>query len=223
MVSKTIDVGSIPTAPVSFISQTALIIDFVSAFFVNTILCHKRHKKMLLKRRYQMKNILKKIYPAVLVFLLIFLDQAVKLLAAGHLKGQPDYPLLSGILEFSYLENTGAAFSSFMGKQGFLITLTTCAMLFLILKYWQIPKDGMNRYLPMKASLLLIISGGIGNLIDRIKNGYVIDFIYFVPIDFPKFNIADCYVCIGMAVFAYLCFFYYKDEELDFLFTLKRK
>lgn len=170
-----------------------------------------------------MKKILKQIYPIVIVFLLIFIDQTIKLLAADRLKGQADYPLFPGILEFSYLENTGAAFSSFMGKQGFLITLTTCAMLFLIVKYLQIPKNANTRYLPMKASLLLIIGGGIGNLIDRIANGYVIDFIYFVPIDFPKFNIADCYVCIGMAVFAYISFFYYKDEELDFLFTLRRK
>lgn len=170
-----------------------------------------------------MKNVQKKLYPIVTAFLLIFIDQAVKFLAAEHLKGKSDYPLISGILEFSYLENTGAAFSSFMGKQGFLITLTTVAMLFLILKYLQIPKTGNYRYFPIKASLLLIISGGIGNLIDRLLNGYVIDFIYFVPIDFPKFNVADCYVCIGMAFFAYFCFFYYKDDELDFLFTLRLK
>ena len=93
----------------------------------------------------------------------------------------------------------------------------------LILKYFQIPYLTTNRYFPMKSALILIISGGIGNLIDRISNGYVVDFIYFVPIDFPKFNIADCYVCIGMAIFAFLCFFYYKDDELDFLFSLKIK
>lgn len=168
-----------------------------------------------------MKNTIKKIYPILIALLLICIDQTIKLLAADRLKGQADYPLFSGILEFSYLENTGAAFSSFMGKQGFLIALTTCAMVFLILKYVQIPTSESGRYLPMKAALILIISGGIGNLIDRVFNGYVIDFIYFVPIDFPKFNIADCYVSIGMAVFAYLCFFHYKDEELDFLFRLK--
>lgn len=170
-----------------------------------------------------MKNTGKKIIPFAIAILLIFIDQAVKSLAVSHLKGRPDYPLLAGILEFSYLENTGAAFSSFMGKQGFLITLTVCAMLFLIIKYIQIPKRETSRYFPMKSALILIISGGIGNLIDRLCNGYVVDFIYFVPIDFPKFNIADCYVCIGMAFFAFLCFFYYKDEELDFLFTFRIK
>ena len=93
-------------------------------------------------------------------------------------------------------------------------------MLFLLIKYVQIPEG--KRYLPMRLSLLLIVSGGIGNLIDRIANGYVVDFIYFVPIDFPKFNVADCYVTVGMAVLCFLCFFYYKDDELDFLFSLKQ-
>ena len=87
-----------------------------------------------------MKNLRKTLCPITVIFLLIFIDQAVKFLAASRLKGQADYPLLPGILEFSYLENTGAAFSSFMGKKGFLITLTTFAMLFLILKYLQIPE-----------------------------------------------------------------------------------
>ena len=109
-----------------------------------------------------MKNTGKKIIPFIIAAVLIFIDQAVKALAVSHLKGKADYPLLSGILEFSYLENTGAAFSSFMGKQGFLITLTICAMLFLILKYFQIPDLTTNRYFPMKSALILIISGGIG-------------------------------------------------------------
>lgn len=168
-----------------------------------------------------MKNIRKKIYPFLSLPLLTLLDQLTKAAAQNRLKGQADYPLFAGILEFSYLENTGAAFSSFLGKQGFLITLTSLVMLFLLVKYFQIPDR--KRYLPIHISLLLIISGGIGNLIDRIANGYVIDFIYFVPINFPKFNVADCYVTIGMILLCVVCFFYYKDDELDFLFTFKIK
>lgn len=166
-----------------------------------------------------MKKLLKKSYLLLLIPVLLFADQATKLLAERHLKGQSDYPLIPNILEFSYLENRGAAFSSFMGKQGFLITLTTIAMLFLLFKFFQIPKS--RRYLPMRLSFLLIISGGIGNLIDRVTNRYVIDFIYFVPIDFPKFNIADCYVTVGMILLFIISFFYYKEEEYNFLFTLK--
>lgn len=167
------------------------------------------------------KNILKKAYLLLLIPLLVIVDQVTKLLAESHLKGQSDYPLLPDILEFSYLENRGAAFSSFMGMQGFLITLTSLLMLLLLYKFFHIPEG--KRYLPMRITFLLIISGGIGNLIDRIANGYVIDFIYFVPIDFPKFNVADCYVTIGVALLFILAFFYYKDEELNFLYTLKAK
>lgn len=167
-----------------------------------------------------MKNKLEKTYPLLIVIILIFADQITKLIASDNLKGQADYPLIANILEFSYLENTGAAFSSFMGMQGFLIALTICVMVYLILKYLQIPQG--QRFLPMRAAFILIVSGGIGNLIDRIANGYVIDFIYFVPINFPKFNIADCYVTLGMIFLCIICFFYYKDEELNFLFTFKR-
>lgn len=168
-----------------------------------------------------MKNKLLKLFPIAITVFLILLDQLTKLLAVKNLKGKADYPLLPDILEFSYLENTGAAFSSFMGMQGFLIALTVCVMVFLLLKYIKIPQG--KRFLPMKASFILIISGGIGNLIDRILNGYVVDFIYFVPIDFPKFNVADCYVTVGMILLCIVCFFYYKDDELDFLFSFKRR
>ena len=166
-----------------------------------------------------MKHILKKSYLLLLIPILVYADQATKLLAERNLKGQADYPLLPGILEFSYLENRGAAFSSFMGMQGFLITLTSIVMLLLLFKFFQIPEG--KRYLLMRITFVLIISGGIGNLIDRVINRYVIDFIYFVPIDFPKFNIADCYVSVGMVLMCIICFFYYKDDEINFLFTLK--
>lgn len=165
-----------------------------------------------------MKNLRNKLSLIVFSALLIFADQVTKLLAADRLKGRADYPLFPGILEFSYHENTGAAFSSFLGRQGFLIGLTSLVMLLLIWKYFRIP--GGRRYLPLKTAFVLVLCGGIGNLIDRICNGYVIDFIYFAPINFPKFNLADCYVSIGMVLLCIVCFFYYKEDELEFLFRL---
>lgn len=167
----------------------------------------------------KMKKYMKVLIPLLCTIVLIYADQITKSFAVKYLKNKLDYPFIPGILEFSYLENTGAAFSSFLGKQGFLITLTTCVMLLIIWKYFQIP--GGRHYLLMRIGFVLIVSGGIGNLIDRILNRYVVDFIYFVPINFPKFNIADCYVSIGVVLLAILLFFYYKDEELEFLFTLK--
>lgn len=74
----------------------------------------------------------------------------------------------------------------------------------------------------MRLCLLFILSGAVGNLIDRVSRNYVVDFIYFVPINFPKFNVADIYITVGVAILALLLFFYYKDEELEILMTIRR-
>lgn len=150
---------------------------------------------------------------------LLGLDQYTKKLAISHLKGRPPYVLLNRILELSYLENTGAAFSSFAGKQIFLITLTTLVILAVAWKFLTLPSS--RRYDGMRLCLLLIVSGAVGNLIDRLKNRYVVDFIYFVPINFPKFNVADIYITVGVALLAALLFFFYTEEELDCLFRMK--
>lgn len=152
---------------------------------------------------------------------LLLADQYTKKLAVTHLKGQEPFVIISRVLEFSYLENTGAAFSSFMGRQTFLIVLTTAVTLFLLWKYLALP-DG-RRFVPMRLCLLFIISGAVGNLIDRISRNYVVDFIYFVPINFPKFNVADIYITVGVAVLCILLLFYYKDEDLETLLTIRPK
>jgi len=144
---------------------------------------------------------------------LLLADQYTKWLAISHLKGQEPFVIISRVLEFSYLENTGAAFSSFAGRQTLLICLTTVVTLLLLWKYLTLP--GGRRFVPMRFCMLLIISGAVGNLIDRVSRNYVVDFIYFVPIDFPKFNVADIYITVGVAILALLLFFYYQEEELD--------
>lgn len=143
---------------------------------------------------------------------LLLADQYTKWLAISHLKGQKPFVIISRVLEFSYLENTGAAFSSFAGKQTLLICLTTVVTLLLLWKYLTLP-DG-KRFVPMRLCMLLILSGAVGNLIDRVSRNYVVDFIYFVPIDFPKFNVADIYITVGVAVLAFLLFFRYSDEDM---------
>ena len=75
----------------------------------------------------------------------------------------------------------------------------------------------LGRYLPLLLVCELIFSGAIGNFIDRVRQQYVVDFIYFSPIDFPVFNVADIYVTVGCALMVVLFLFYYKDEELGFL------
>lgn len=158
------------------------------------------------------------------IFLLIFLDQFTKHLAILHLKGQAPYILLDRILEFSYLENTGAAFSSFSGRQTFLIILTAIVIIVLVWRFFTLPAS--RRFLWMRICLLFILSGAVGNLIDRLTRRYVVDFIYFVPINFPKFNVADIYITVGVTVLAVLMLFYYSEEECGTVFSvdnLRRK
>ena len=75
---------------------------------------------------------------------------------------------------------------------------------------------------PLRLIGLFIVAGGIGNLIDRIFRGFVVDTFSFVLIDFPVFNVADCYVTVSMFLFVFLILFYYKDEEFDCLFPKKK-
>lgn len=168
-----------------------------------------------------MKNMKYYIMSIISVIVLLFFDQYTKLLAVQKLKGKDSFVIINKVLEFSYLENTGAAFSSFLGKQVFLIALTTLVIVVMLWKYWQLPWE--KRFMGMRCGLLFIISGAVGNLIDRIRLRYVVDFIYFVPINFPKFNVADMYITAGVVILAVLMFFFYKEEELEALLSLRKK
>jgi signal peptidase II len=69
----------------------------------------------------------------------------------------------------------------------------------------------------MNAACILIFAGAMGNFLDRVRLEYVIDFLYFKLIDYPIFNVADCYITIACFGFALLVFFFYRDEDFDFL------
>lgn len=151
----------------------------------------------------------------VAVALLTGFDQLTKLLAAKNLKGKADIPLIPDVLYFQYLENRGAAFGIFQDRKIFLVLLTSLILVGVCYVLWKIPAD--KKYIYLKLLCFLITAGGIGNLIDRVRLDYVIDFIYFAPIDFPVFNVADIYVSVGMVFLFTVVLFYYKDEDFEFL------
>ena len=155
----------------------------------------------------------------IIMLVAIALDQITKQWAVAALKGKESLVLIKGVLEFSYLENTGAAFGSFRGLQIPLIAVTLIIIAFVIYKLVTLPDS--SRFRPIRICGIFLISGAVGNLIDRILNRYVVDFIYFVPIDFPKFNVADCYVTVTVFVMIFLFLFYYKSEETDAIISLK--
>ena len=151
----------------------------------------------------------------VAVALLTGFDQLTKLLAVKNLKGKADIPLIPDVLYFQYLENRGAAFGIFQDRKIFLVLLTSLILVGVCYVLWKIPAD--KKYIYLRLLCFLITAGGIGNLIDRVRLDYVIDFIYFAPIDFPVFNVADIYVSVGMVFLFIVVLFYYKDEDFEFL------
>lgn len=149
------------------------------------------------------------------IVVLLMLDQFTKYMAVLHLKDQEPVELIKNIFEFRYLENQGAAFGSLQGQQIFLLLVTGLVLIFWVYTYRKMPDQ--RRYEPLRFTMLLLCSGAIGNMIDRISHGYVVDFLYFKLIDFPIFNVADCYVTIAAGLLIVLILFVYKEEELQFL------
>lgn len=156
----------------------------------------------------------------ILFLVLTFLDQWTKNLAKGHLQGTDGITLIPSVLNLSYLENRGMAFGMFQGGQFIFIGLCLIFLILLLYFFSRIPKTLF--YLPLMVTGAVLGAGALGNLIDRIFLGYVVDFIYFSLIDFPVFNVADIFVVCGGFALVLLSIFYYQDKDFDFI-TKKRK
>ncbi len=155
------------------------------------------------------------------VIVLVVLDQYTKLLAVKHLKDQPDIPILKNIFELSYVENRGAAFGMMQNKQTFFIITTVLVLVAILWIFHTMPME--KKFVPGRMTLIFIIAGAIGNFIDRVAQGFVVDFLYFKLINFPVFNVADIYVTCSVFVLAFLLLFYYKEEDLDRIMKVGRK
>lgn len=150
------------------------------------------------------------------VALLTALDQWTKRLAVRYLKEQDPRVLLEGVFELNYLENRGAAFGIFQGQKVIFLICTVLILGVVVFYYYRAPES--RRYHPVRLVGILLAAGAIGNMIDRVSHSYVVDFFYFKLIDFPVFNVADCYVTVGAFLLALLIMFYYKEEELGFFY-----
>ena len=125
----------------------------------------------------------------------IAVDQLTKLYAINVLAKVTTVPIIPNVFHLTYVENTGAAFSMLSGMQPFLIIITIIFTVALSFFFYILPKN--SKYFNLNLSLSLIISGAIGNLIDRIRFQYVVDFFDFRIIGFAIFNIADILVVVG--------------------------
>ena len=126
---------------------------------------------------------------------ILFLDQITKYFAIHSLKGQGEIQILGDFLCLRYLENTGAAFSMFHNKSSFMTIisiLTVLVLAFFIYAYIKLLKK--EEFRGERIAIIFLFGGAAGNLIDRVMNQFVVDFIYIKVIDFPTFNVADCYI-----------------------------
>lgn len=166
------------------------------------------------------ENRVSKIVYAVIAILGIVIDQITKNLASTMLDPDEPVDVIGKVFQFVYTENAGAAFGMMQGKQTFFFIITALVVLFILYFIFKMPHD--ERYFSIGLVLSFVFSGAVGNLIDRIVHTYVVDFIYFSPINFPVFNVADIFVTVGCIVFAIMVLFVYKDRDFDFLDPRKK-
>ncbi len=146
------------------------------------------------------------------VVLLTALDQATKLWAVKALRPVGEIPVFEGVFNLRYVENTGAAFSILQGKTFLLTVIPIAACVFMI---YILSVKKVNSKLG-NWGITLILSGALGNLIDRVFRGAVVDMFDFELINFPVFNVADICVTVGAVLFfIYAIFFYDKAEKKD--------
>ncbi len=174
-------------------------------------------------REGNMKNDKKTFYivDLIIAVLLIAADQLTKLLAVGKLRGNEDYIVIDGVFRLHYLENRGAAFSMLEDARVLFILVTAVMLVAVFYLLAKVPAG--RHYLVWHISLTMIAAGGVGNLIDRLRLSYVIDFLYFSLIDFPVFNVADVCVTVGVLLLVIWVVFVCKDEDLKFMESAGRR
>lgn len=157
-----------------------------------------------------------------LFFSLLVFDQITKRIAKSGLSNRKPFVIIKNVLEFNYLEggNKGAAWGILKGHIAFLailsIVITIIAFILIarieyIIHVFELERNIIFKLNLLKVLLIFFAAGAMGNAIDRIFRRYVIDFIYFKLIDFPIFNVADCYVVVSTILLAIIVLFIEDD------------
>lgn len=151
---------------------------------------------------------------ALVCVLLVALDQITKYFARTYLVQGPK-ALWDGVFSLHYHENRGSIWGILQGKVDILLIMSLVLFALFIYVYIKMPK--ISTYKPLFWILVVMGAGAIGNTIDRLFFGFVTDFLYFELINFPIFNVADCYITVCAFLTVFLVFTKYKDDEFTFL------
>ena len=141
-------------------------------------------------------------------------DQFAKYLTVANIELFADVPFIPGLLQLTYVQNTGAAFSSFQGQQWLFAVMF---VIFTGLILWEFYKKPMHFTKLERWCIAAVYAGGLGNMIDRVRLGYVVDMIETTFMEFPVFNVADCFITCGcILLMAHLFLFnkeFWKDDK----------
>lgn len=166
------------------------------------------------------KRVFSLLFYIIGIAVLTEMDQITKVLAESKLMGKPDFKVIGDAFVFSYLRNEGAAWGMLSGKINLFLIFTVIVV--LLVTYVIINLPVTKKYMPLLITCTLLVSGAAGNFIDRVRFGYVRDFIYFKLINFPVFNVADCYVTVSVVLLIILILFVYKEDDFNFLKISKK-
>lgn len=184
-----------------------------------------RFRKYILmekKRMIKNKSKIKWLYIFLLMMILaVTFDQITKYLVLQNLKGKEAFSIIDGVLELQFFSNTGIAWSMLEGQ--ILFILFTGIILLAVVLFCVIKLPDHNKFHIIYILTGILTGGAIGNMIDRIRLGYVVDFIYFSIINFPIFNVADMCIVISIIIIGILFLFVYKEEDLSFLNFKQKK
>lgn len=146
---------------------------------------------------------------AAFAVLIVILDQWTKYLTVQHIPLGGFVPFWDGVFHFTHIRNTGMAFSMLEGGRWFFLVMTLAAFVLMVVA---LKKRWVNHPTGYWA-LAMIAGGAVGNLIDRVMLGYVVDMIEVEFMRFAVFNVADCFVCIGAALLVIYAFFFDEDSK----------
>lgn len=156
----------------------------------------------------------------IIIILLVVADQVVKYFATIMLENRGSIVLIENVLQLTYLKNTGGILGVLQNQTLFIMFIVVVLIFIVVYFLTRLPDKPKFNIMHLVISCLL--SGALGNMLDRIRFGYVVDFIYFIGIDFPIFNCADILISISTLILLFLLIFYYKEKDLEFL-TFKQK
>ena len=148
------------------------------------------------------------LYYALFAAGIVAADQFTKYLTVANIALSQDVPFLPGLLQLTYVQNTGAAFSSFEGQQWLFALIFLVLTGLILFEYFKKPM-GFSKL--ERWCIAAIYGGGLGNMIDRVRLGYVVDMIETTFMDFPVFNVADCFITCGCILLMVHLFLFNKE------------